>query len=215
MPEYLSLSEKIKRDVRDKILFLREYKPGDQIKEAQLADEFGVSRAPIREALHELAIEGLVVLKPRRGMFVIKLTRQEIKEIFEIRLILEERIFKEIVRRRLLTATAYSDLGKIVGEMEQAALLSGASQEQKVREFSFWDIKFHQYCWNLSGKAYSFRMLTSIYYQIILAIQEDLIHEHNLGDIVDAHRSILEYLKNSDYESIRNIRMSTYLGSQF
>ena len=52
--------------------------PGERLIEADLADEFGVSRAPLREAMRELTAQGLLVNIPRKGTFVVKLSRQDI-----------------------------------------------------------------------------------------------------------------------------------------
>lgn len=64
-------------------------KPGERLDEQRLADRFGVSRTPLREALAQLAANGLVRLQPRRGAFVISLTFQEIVERFEMMAALE------------------------------------------------------------------------------------------------------------------------------
>ncbi len=57
-------------------------KPGEWIDEQALAESFGISRTPLREALKVLNSEGLVVLKPRRGCFVAELTEQDLEKYF-------------------------------------------------------------------------------------------------------------------------------------
>jgi DNA-binding GntR family transcriptional regulator len=61
------------------------YQPGERLSEVGLAQEFGISRGPVREALRMLAGEELVNLQPRRGAFVIDFTPEEIDELFEVR----------------------------------------------------------------------------------------------------------------------------------
>ncbi|MEO4042128.1 GntR family transcriptional regulator [Hoeflea sp. CAU 1731] len=65
------------------------YIPGSALSEAALAEEFEVSRTPIREALKQLQAEGLVVVRPRVGTFVFAPTRLEVNELFEVKEILE------------------------------------------------------------------------------------------------------------------------------
>jgi DNA-binding GntR family transcriptional regulator len=65
--------------------------PGDALLQEHLADEFNVSRAPVREALKLLEAEGLIVFRPRRGYVVSALDTAEIEEIFDIRAMLEGR----------------------------------------------------------------------------------------------------------------------------
>lgn len=65
------------------------YIPGSALSEAALAEEFSVSRTPIREALKQLQTEGLVVVRPRVGSFVFAPSRLEVNELFEVKEILE------------------------------------------------------------------------------------------------------------------------------
>ncbi|MFJ9054931.1 GntR family transcriptional regulator [Streptomyces sp. NPDC102409] len=65
------------------------YLPGARLRERELAEALGVSRVPVREALMRLATEGLVVLEPRRGARVRRLTLRDVDELFDLRLSLE------------------------------------------------------------------------------------------------------------------------------
>ncbi|WP_129358656.1 MULTISPECIES: GntR family transcriptional regulator [Micrococcaceae] len=78
------LLEKVRRQVIN-----GRYGPGDLIPEIVLAEEFGVSRTPIREVLKQLQNEGLVEIRPRVGTFVREPTRREIVELFELKESLE------------------------------------------------------------------------------------------------------------------------------
>ena len=64
-------------------------KPGERLMEIQLAEELGVSRTPVREAIRKLELEGYVVMLPRRGTYVSSLTIRDVNEVFEIRTSLE------------------------------------------------------------------------------------------------------------------------------
>jgi DNA-binding GntR family transcriptional regulator len=66
-----------------------EIEPGVNLSELALADEFGVSRTPVREALKQLETEGLVEIRPRVGTFVTTPSRREITELFEMKELLE------------------------------------------------------------------------------------------------------------------------------
>ena len=57
--------------------------PGTQLSPPDLAERYGVSRTPVRDALHALAQEGLVVVEPRRGYFVSRITVRDVEDIFE------------------------------------------------------------------------------------------------------------------------------------
>lgn len=82
------IRETVFREIRKKILF-GDFKPGDKIVEMELAEQLGVSRTPVREALHKLELEKLVSIIPRKHCLVIGLTDENIKEIHMIRSVLE------------------------------------------------------------------------------------------------------------------------------
>lgn len=85
----INLSEKIYRNIYQKITSLK-YLPGEKITETMLAESFGVSRAPVREALKRLSEDHLVVLIPRTGCRIAKPHIDEIREIYDIRVRLED-----------------------------------------------------------------------------------------------------------------------------
>jgi DNA-binding transcriptional regulator YhcF (GntR family) len=70
--------ESLREAIRNGIL-----KPGERIMEIQLAEELGVSRTPVREAIRKLELEGYVVMMPRRGTYVASMSIRDINEIFE------------------------------------------------------------------------------------------------------------------------------------
>lgn len=82
-----SLPEQIAAQLAERILGAV-YTPGERIREERLAAEFGVSRGPVREALRLLEKDGLITILPRRGAMVTKLSVDEVREIFEIRAVL-------------------------------------------------------------------------------------------------------------------------------
>lgn len=83
-----SLRERIFRQLRQDILNGK-YKPGDSLVELKLAEELGVSRTPVREAIRQLELEGLVVSIPNKGVIVEGISKQDIEDIYAIRELLE------------------------------------------------------------------------------------------------------------------------------
>lgn len=77
------LSDRIRLALADEIT-TGALKPGTQLDEQQLGDRFGASRTPVREALRQLAAEGLVEMRPRRGAVVAVLTTERVFEMFEL-----------------------------------------------------------------------------------------------------------------------------------
>jgi DNA-binding GntR family transcriptional regulator len=99
-----SISEQIYSIIKEEIL-LAKRKPGEQINPRKLADEFETSVMPIRDALNQLANEGLVIRKPRVGFFVRSFTPKEAKDLMEVRKLYElyclEKYFDKIDRKKL------------------------------------------------------------------------------------------------------------------
>lgn len=84
MNEYLPLRDVVFNTLRQAIL-TGELKPGERLMEIHLADRLGVSRTPIREAIRKLELEGLVIMIPRKGAQVAKITEKNLKDVLEVR----------------------------------------------------------------------------------------------------------------------------------
>lgn len=85
---YKPLRELVCENIRQAIVD-GTFSPGERLMEIQLADEMGVSRTPVREAIRKLELEGLVVMIPRRGTYVADISIKDITEIYEVRISLD------------------------------------------------------------------------------------------------------------------------------
>ncbi len=92
--------------------------PGKRLIEEELAEQFGVSRAPLREALKGLAAAGLVVNIPHRGTFVVEFTKRDIWEIYTLRLALETIAVEILVET--ITPEQVEALSELVDQMSEA-----------------------------------------------------------------------------------------------
>lgn len=100
-----SLRDEVADEIRERIV-LRVLEPGTRIYEEAIADDLGVSRNPIREALQILAAEGFVVIEPRRGASVGTIDKQRADEIFEVRSALEGLVASRAAQRADAVAVA-------------------------------------------------------------------------------------------------------------
>src|SRR5689334_6516271 len=92
--------------------------PGEVLRQEALADELGVSRVPIREAITRLTGEGLLTKVPHKGAYVAELSIEEVQETFEIRRRLEPWLFSQAIPH--ITAAEIAKAEKLVIEMDQA-----------------------------------------------------------------------------------------------
>ncbi|WP_323038580.1 GntR family transcriptional regulator [Gemmobacter sp.] len=119
-----------------------ELAPGSQIIEADLADRFGVSRGPLREALRQLIEDGLLVTVPYTGTHVVDLSLKDIREIFSLRTALEIFAFEQVWNRRddrfrVELSRRHDDLLQSIREGDdEKSILNELSLHSCVYEFS-------------------------------------------------------------------------------
>lgn len=120
-----------------------ELKPGERIVELTLSRRLNVSRAPLREALWQLARQGLVEIRAHHGAYVTQLSEQDIREIFEIRELLETHAARKI--RAGANPAARTALKQALAELEDAC------RRRDIKLFSAADLRFHRTLWELAG----------------------------------------------------------------
>jgi DNA-binding GntR family transcriptional regulator len=117
-------AEKAYQEIKQMII-RTELSPGSVINEATLMDELGYGRTPIREALKQLQSDDLVMVKPRRGIFVSELAITDLAQIFEVRIVLES-LAAELATERI-TEEQLSRLEHLADKYQQKA--NGSKQE--------------------------------------------------------------------------------------
>ena len=117
----ISLRDQVIDAIRDAILH-GEFKPGEKIHEHALAQQLGVSRTPIREAIGILEQQGLIHIVPKRGTFVARVGREEMRDKLSIRVVIEQLALKQAMER--LTSKQWVEfckkLEQILLEMKEA-----------------------------------------------------------------------------------------------
>ena len=135
--DVLNLRDHITQRVRGAILD-GTYKPGERLVETAIADQLGVSRAPVREALSALEREGLVVSVPRRGYSVIDFTDKDIDEVYTLRLLLEIGALRRAVER--FTEQDLAEMQRVVDELDEAARQKTDSEKIVALDLAFHDL---------------------------------------------------------------------------
>ena len=110
------IREQTTNNIRDAII-QGEFEPGQRLYEKELCERTGVSRTSIREALRQLESEGIVTVIPNRGTCVAKLSYDEVKEIYEVRRVLESFAVKLFAERA--TETQIKKLETVVNRLEK------------------------------------------------------------------------------------------------
>ena len=190
-----------------------EIKPGSQVHIEDFIDVLQVSRTPIREAFLKLAGEGLIEVRPRVGYFVVDITEQEIRDLFEIREIVESRAAKKAASQ--LTEQELESMKNLMEE-SRSAVEKGDFQLYLSNE-----IKFHDYLQNhiqnkrltafmdsLNDLTHRERMLSI---HAIENIQQTLVeHQHILDGLMKRDGNLAEWYMGEHLHNVSE-RLIKYL----
>ena len=196
-----NLSSLVVDYLKNKIL-AGHYKEGDHVTEVNIAEELGISRAPVREGIRELQNQGLMKSVPRKGNFVVRMGLEDVREIFDIRILLEDSVLEIIIKEKKLSEADFSNLNKIVREMVTIAEGQGEEAEKIVR-INEKDMEFHSYLWEKSGSKRREKVLRDLYVQLQMAMVIDTQLTGDLDVTAKDHYEIIRYLKAGDLESCK------------
>lgn len=178
-------------------------KPGQRIMEIKLAEELGVSRTPVREAIRKLELEGYVVMMPRRGTYVADMSIRDINEIFEIRTALEslsnglaaEHITEDELEhlQRLLVV-----IGGYIKEYED-----GPDREAAMDKIVKTDIEFHDLLYHAARNNRLVGIISNLRDQLTRFRTLSMSYPGRLEATLDEHREIVETIANGNGRAAR------------
>ena len=184
-----ALYQEVAERLRQRI-FAHELTPGTWIDEQKLAEQYGISRTPLREALKVLASEGLVELKPRRGCYVTEISRQDMDDIFPLMALLEGRCAVDAVRRA--TPVDIRDLKAIHEKLEAAA------REGRIDAFFEANQEFHRRIQEMANNRWLLSVIQDLRKVLKLSRLHSLSLEGRLQQSLDEHRAIMAAFEAND-----------------
>lgn len=184
-----SLGSKIFILLRDRILN-ESYKCGDKLNELTLAKELKISRTPIREALKQLELEGLVESIPNKGVYVKGFSPRDIDDMFEIRLSLEGLAVSFAIDRM-----DEVHLAKIKEVFELLEFYTTKGDFDKVNDFN---ILFHESIYQATQSTYFEQILKDIHYYVSVTSRHSIARPERLESSLIEHRAILEAIIDGD-----------------
>ena len=180
-------------DVADRLreqIFAKELAPGSWLDEQRLAEQFGISRTPMREAIKVLASEGLVTIKMRRGAYVTEVARKDLEQIFTILSLLEGEAARE-------TATKASE-----DELNQLDYwhhrLEKAAADRDIEQFFEINGKFHELIQEIAGNRWMNGVIADLRKVLKLHRRDSLTSTGRLQNSLIEHRAILNALLKRD-----------------
>ena len=168
------------------------YQHNEELREMTLARELGVSRTPVREALRQLELEGLVKIIPNKGAYVVGITRKDIRDIYAMRGVLEGLCVKWACSR--ITQEELSVLEEI-NDLTEFHIRK--KRYDKVVEL---DNQFHQMLYQIADSRMLSRTLREFHEYLESARKITLSEEHRVSDSLEEHRAIVSALKQRDGE---------------
>ena len=185
-----TICETLREAIRTGVL-----EPGERLMEVQLAEELGISRTPVREAIRKLEQEGYVIMMPRRGTYVSDVSVRDVKEIFEIRSALEA-LSTGLAARRIEP----DELEKLQNLLVDIEGYIDSGDIDKIVET---DIKFHGLLYQVSRNERLVGIVNNLKEQLARFRTLSMSYPGRLQETLDEHREMVEAIADGDVSGAR------------
>ena len=181
------------QDVADRLrdqIFAKQLAPGSWLDEQSLAEQFGISRTPMREAIKALASEGLVTMKMRRGAYVTEVNRSDLEQIFTVLSLLEGQAAKEAALK------ATEDELNLLDHLHHR--LETAAADRDIEQFFEINGKFHELIQQIAGNRWMNGVIDDLRKVLKLHRKDSLTSTGRLQNSLVEHREILRAILKRD-----------------
>lgn len=213
MNEYLPLRDVVFNTLRQAIL-KGELTPGERLMEIQLAERLGVSRTPIREAIRKLELEGLVLMIPRKGAEVAKISEKSLRDVLEVRRSLEE-LAIELACQRMSEdeikqlEEAQASFRKAVESNDAMTIAETDEHYHDIIYFGTGNSRLVQILNNLREQMYRYRLeyiKDADKRQILLIEHDNILKAVRSRHVAEAKAAIREHIDNQEITVSKNIK---------
>lgn len=178
-----------------RLIFTGQFQPGSQLRENQIAEEFGISRAPLREALSRLEEEGLVTKIPYKGSFVTEISREAVEEIGIVRRLVEGHVIEKALP--LLLSSELENLERCAADLKAAA---DTEDFQRALDAH---LELHRLIYECANNEVLMAMWKSWESQLRLYFAEDLRGLFDPKRSAKEHGVLVEIIKTGDLSKIK------------
>jgi DNA-binding GntR family transcriptional regulator len=208
LENHLPLREKIYKLIKKAIL-KRELKPGERITEIDLANRFGISRTPIREAFRRLESEGFLTIFPRKGATVTEINEKNVIEFYQIKGALEA-----LAGRLALANITSEDIEEMERLNDKLKEISFSDEDTAFDEFNKIHNSFHEKFISLSGNTLLIEILRNLVKRF-MRFRLMVEHTNFIDEVVKQHDEIIDAFKNKNIRLISDsIKKNAELGAQ-
>ena len=191
-----ALYEEVAELLRQQI-FNRALEPGSWIDELKIADEYGISRTPLREALKVLAAEGLVTMKVRRGAYVTEVNEKDLSDVYHLLSLLESDAAGVVAARA--TTDQLKELQDLHAELE-------ATVDDRERFFAV-NERFHMRVLEISDNRWRSQMVADLRKVMKLNRHNSLLKSGRIQESLAEHRAVMAALAARDADTtVQNMR---------
>lgn len=187
-PLYVEVAELIRQRI-----YSRELEPGSWIDEMKMAETFGISRTPLREALKVLAAEGLVTMKVRRGAYVTEVSEQDLRDVYHLLSLLESDAAATVAEQA--TDAQLQQLQQLHQELEAA--VADADQFFRVNE------AFHMQLLVVCDNRFLSQVVADMRKVMKLNRHQSLFKRGRIEDSLHEHAAIVQALTQRDPAAAR------------
>ena len=182
-----ALYEEVAELLRQRI-FARELEPGSWIDEVKIAEAYGISRTPLREALKVLAAEGLVTMKVRRGAYVTEVNEKDLHDVYHLLALLESDAAGVVAER------ASDEALQSLADLHQS--LEGVQGDREA--FFRINEEFHQRLLQLADNRWREQMVADLRKVMKLNRHQSLLKSGRISESLQEHRLLLQALQSRD-----------------
>jgi DNA-binding GntR family transcriptional regulator len=182
-----ALYQQVAERLREQI-FNRELEPGSWIDELKLAQEYGISRTPLREALKVLAVEGLVTMKVRRGAYVTEMSAADVQQVYRLLGLLEADAAAEVAER-----------GSDAEIAELRALHDRLEKQTRQRDAFFTaNERFHLRLLAIAGNRWRSQIVGDLRKVMKLNRHHSLFKQGRIAESLAEHRAVMQAIERHD-----------------
>lgn len=194
--QHYSVTDQVYEVLKKRILS-RQFRPGQRLNLDELEQQLGVSRTPLKDALNRLAMESLVEILPRKGTYVTTLTVEELKEVFEVRQVLELYAAKLSIHR--ITPAKLQEMHDLVTDLE---ILIDNNTYSDYQAFMAKDRDLHLLIVELAGNRKLLELYKSLNVHVQIARAFYVQIDKRVQDTHKEHRAILQAFEAKDWEAL-------------
>lgn len=190
LDNYKPLREMVFESLREAIILGR-LTPGERLMEIQLAEEMGVSRTPVREAIRKLELEGFVVMVPRKGAYVAGISVKDIVDVFEVRAAMEG------LAAGLAAERITSDE---MDHLERSLIKINVSSGDDIDAIVEGDVSFHDIIYSASRNQRLVQIITQLQEHLLRFRMTSLSQPGRTKIALDEHKAIVEAICDRNVE---------------